>query len=522
MRFTACLVLVVAGSFSTGCGDDSSVGGSGGSGGNPTGGAPTVGGGGSGGVEQFSCDECAAPNDICVDDASCASTCPAGRSACDGPDTASNPDPERVCCPETQLCCPGVGTTFCTSLPACPLVCPDGTTCAEGSFCEKSPSDDSYTCSNECSPERACGTSCCPLGTRCEDGQCPLPDLSIDEPYLVESMEVSLRDFSENACVIQEGCVAAPGVRKLLRFSLKTPNTGAGDLFLGDPSGNELFEFSTCHEHFHFQGYAQYRLLDQDGRLAATGHKQAFCLLDFEPLGPDSGEDIYKCNYQGIQAGWSDIYNKDLPCQWVDITDVPAGEYQLEIQLNFEQTLAESDYTNNSAVFNVTVEPDSCPQGCRPDTNDGCCSIDDSCNHAEDGFCDCGGFYEWDAVDCSSCLGCDKVTTCTGGCTLASDVCCSAGDPCGYANNNVCDCEGMEDWDETDCTSCISSDPECSNVNTCPNGCSSAQSQPQCCGQNDDCGYANDGWCDCSGNTPWDYADCSNCTTSSQACDNIN
>lgn len=489
-----------------GCGDDTSQqGGAAGHGGS--------GGAGGNGGSFTSCESCASDGGVCVDGASCAASCPAERVACEGTDGTQPGAGFDLCCLDGQQCCPGPASTYCApaSLP-CPTFCPDGSLCPNGELCREDVESGTFGCAVDCPADLTCGDVCCPLGSKCVDGQCPLPDISIDGEYLTSTVRVELVDFSENSCSFQEGCIGATGKRKLLRFSLKTPNTGDGDLFLGDPFGNDLFEYSPCHDHYHFKGYAEYQLLDANDNLKASGHKQAFCLLDYAPLSQGAPAAQYDCQYQGISSGWSDIYEADLPCQWVDVTDVAPGTYKLRVRLNYEHTLAESDYTNNEQEFDLEILPETCPQGCRP-TDVSCCADGDPCGWGGDGSCDCGGFYDWDAADCAYCLSCEAVTTCTGGCTLASDPCCDAQNSCNLAGNDVCDCEGTQPWDSADCTSCISSDPECANVNTCPNGCTSFQSQPQCCVAGDPCGYAGDGWCDCSGMTNWDNADCSHCTT---------
>ncbi len=514
------------------CGDDEPVGG-GGTGNQGGTGATAPGGGGEGGSGAVAgnggmagaggafagCQACVPPFDICVDEASCSAGCPAGRARCDAAAPTSDEGPWDICCAEDSQCCPGAINPYCA--PAnepCGNVCADGTVCPSNEQCELDPPSGTYSCTTDCTDERSCGAECCPLGSQCENGTCPLPDLSIDTDYLIQSTEIVLRDFSAESCSLQEGCVGMAGERKLLRFSLRTPNTGDGDLFLGDPSGNTLFEYSTCHDHYHFTGYAEYRLIDSAGQVAATGHKQAFCLLDYDPLFDGAGPAKYTCQFQGIQKDWSDIYESTLPCQWVDITGVPGGDYQLEVRVNFDHILAETDFTNNDTVVPVTIPGDSCPNGCRA-ADAMCCAAGDPCGWGADGSCDCGGFYSWDAPDCSECLACETTTTCIGGCTLNAGMCCDATNPCNLDNNDVCDCEGAFGWDSADCLSCVSDDPECANVDTCPEGCSSAASQPQCCQVNDDvCGYANDGWCDCSGTTNWDSADCSNCLSNEPDC----
>jgi len=478
-------------------------------------GAAAPGGGGQGGASFESCADCSPPNDVCVDDAACAAICPAGRMACETAAQGDAPDAFRICCGEGDQCCPDAGGSFCAPAGApCPVACPDGSICPSPSFCQLDPFEGTYHCEQDCPVELTCGDVCCPLGSQCEGGVCPLPDIWVDQDYLQASVETVVVDVSPNSCSLMEGCIGAPGKRKLLKFSTRTPNTGEGDLYLGDPSGNDAFVYSTCHDHFHFQGYAEYRLLDENGQALAVGHKQAFCLEDFDPYDANAPEAKYDCGFQGIQLGWSDIYDRDLPCQWIDITDVPAGNYQLEIALNYQHTLAELDYTNDSAAIPIVVEADSCPNGCNP-TDAACCADGDPCGKAQDGVCDCGGFYDWDVQDCHACLECEMATTCVGGCAVPEgDSCCAPGDPCHLANDDVCNCGGLEDWDEADCTSCISSDPDCASVNTCPNGCTTVQQAGfQCCGSTDTCGFANDGWCDCGGTTPWDYADCTHCTT---------
>jgi hypothetical protein len=221
-------------------------------------------------------------------------------------------------------------------------------------WCEVHPSR-GESCKTECADALQCGDVCCPLGSKCDGGKCALADLSIDEDYLRRSVKFRRAPFGEESCALVEGCIAAPGRRDLLRFSLNSPNTGEGDLHLGDPSGNPLFQYSPCHQHYHFESYAYYELRKPDGTVVAPGRKQAFCLLDYTPLGEGSKEAQYDCSYQGISAGWADIYDDYLPCQWVDITDVPPGEYDLVVKLNHQRVLAESNYDNNEASVRVQV-----------------------------------------------------------------------------------------------------------------------------------------------------------------------
>jgi hypothetical protein len=154
---------------------------------------------------------------------------------------------------------------------------------------------------------------------------------------------------------VQENLIAA-GTHRLLRFSTESRNIGGADLVLGDPAGNPNFEFQECHGHYHFKGFASYVLRAPDGSLAAEGRKISFCLEDvsrWDPAAPARSR--YDCEMQGIRAGWSDIYDSGLPGQWIDVTDVPPGDYNLEITINPDLLLEEADYSNNTTVVPVKI-----------------------------------------------------------------------------------------------------------------------------------------------------------------------
>ena len=231
--------------------------------------------------------------------------------------------------------------------------------CLAGQWCATHPE---YTvCQDDCPPElQGPDATCCPLGSRwsAEAYACLLPDLWVEETRLAISKEITNDFFGEADCEIVEGCVSVPGQRRLLRFDTTTPNTGEGDLYMGPPGDRpDIFTFSPCHGHYHFDTYAVYELVDASGNVVAPGHKQAFCLLDFEPWLPGITifDAKYDCDRQGITLGFADTYDSFLDCQFVDITDVQEGEYTLRVTLNTEHLLAETDYTNNVGETQVFI-----------------------------------------------------------------------------------------------------------------------------------------------------------------------
>lgn len=218
-----------------------------------------------------------------------------------------------------------------------------------------------------CSSDADCPSSqvCCIAGflgscLSLDPGEvCPLPDLTVSAEVAQASLLINEEFFPPDSCAIEEGCVTESGQRRLLRFATMTPNIGEIDLTLGDPFVTPGFEFAPCHGHFHFNGYARYELLDLMGAVVATGHKQAFCLLDSVPVGLPGAptQPRFHCGFQGLQRGWADIYGEGLDCQWVDITGVPDGEYVLRITINPDAVIAEADFSNNTAEIPVTLAP---------------------------------------------------------------------------------------------------------------------------------------------------------------------
>ncbi|MCP4449789.1 MAG: hypothetical protein GY811_31325 [Myxococcales bacterium] len=183
-------------------------------------------------------------------------------------------------------------------------------------------------------------------------------DFSVDMGRSQIDLSIGEETFGATSCELEPGeeCVAAAGTRRVLRFSVETINLGEGDIVLGNPAENPNYDFSECHGHFHFRGYASYRLLGQGRAEVLVGRKQAFCLLDSEPYTEFASEDrAFNCFNQGLSAGWADVYAADLPCQFLDITDVPDGDYILEVAVNPDGILPDSDTTNNVGSIAVSI-----------------------------------------------------------------------------------------------------------------------------------------------------------------------
>jgi hypothetical protein len=226
-----------------------------------------------------------------------------------------------------------------------------------------------------------------------EDGT---PDLIVDQALLRQHWIVRVETFDGTACDVQEGGVT-PGEHPIVRFSVGTPNIGDADIFVGDPNqhiaaNDGLFEFASCHHHYHFRHYALYELVDPSSGHVWRAAKRGFCMLDLEKYGayPGPNNNDYKfrsCGavgvpgFQGISKGWSDVYWWKLQGQYfvLDGGDgqpvVPPGEYIIRITVNpgfvpqggepcrnadplhagVCHQLPESNYENNVAEVHITI-----------------------------------------------------------------------------------------------------------------------------------------------------------------------
>jgi hypothetical protein len=214
-------------------------------------------------------------------------------------------------------------------------------------------------------------------------------------------------------CSAIEGGVT-PGTRRLLRFTVTTPNIGDADNFIGNPrehfaANDGLFELDTCHGHFHFKNYATYKLIAEKDinnpkAVPWRSAKRGFCMLDTDPYLAslrDAPRNYWSCGtqtidgFQGISKGWNDTYIWFLGGQYfvLDGGDgqkaVPAGRYYIVVEVNpayapdkqgncprvkdpatgLCHQFAESNYANNTTAVLVYIA-ESGPSGPEKNSKD--------------------------------------------------------------------------------------------------------------------------------------------------------
>jgi hypothetical protein len=221
------------------------------------------------------------------------------------------------------------------------------------------------------------------------EGHALLPNLRPAPPDGFHiSSALNLVPFPENpllSCYVEETVQNPEHPTRCLRFNQTIANIGEGPLVVRfglagvvtpdtadniimqriyssdglyvDSPLNETYEFHEVHGHLHYKGFGQTKLYPwSDGVRAAepisVGKKVGFCVIDvlmldeyweqtgngprahvfpFDCIVPDeidpAGPQIWV--EQGVQVGWADVYGWNLADQFINITDVPDGVYEL-------------------------------------------------------------------------------------------------------------------------------------------------------------------------------------------------
>jgi hypothetical protein len=135
---------------------------------------------------------------------------------------------------------------------------------------------------------------------------------------------------------------------------------------------------SAEHNHWHFLGYERYELRrSRDDALLVRDHKAGFCFRDNparrvarhlpgEPAGAVFVESCRKNQPRalsvttGSSVGSLDWYPAFFHGQYVDVTGVPPGRYDLVHRVNVDWALREVSYANNAASIAIRL---AWPQG---------------------------------------------------------------------------------------------------------------------------------------------------------------
>jgi hypothetical protein len=183
-----------------------------------------------------------------------------------------------------------------------------------------------------------------------------LPDLEIYLPDFLPS-RIIYRYIHSASCEMVEECVGGTGWRRLLQFATSDENVGNQTLTIGgvdytitghsgELDTHNLFEYSACHNHFHFKYYGDFTWEGDE----IVNSKKGFCLQSTARTSNREGSPLHNafggCDFQGVEVGWVDQYKAGLPCQWLDITDFSSGKGTRSFHSNPLGFLCEGAFTD--------------------------------------------------------------------------------------------------------------------------------------------------------------------------------
>ena len=199
--------------------------------------------------------------------------------------------------------------------------------------------------------------------------------------------------FNQTIANVGEG----PMVMRFGLAGIVTPDTAdnvivqriySSDGSFEDVVAPETYVFHEVHAHLHYQGFGQTILYPWDatnGRgdtPATVGHKVGFCMIDvviqdeyweatgngprahtfpfdcvlpeeIDPSGPQAWVE------QGVAVGWADVYGWNLADQYIDITNIPDGTYELVQIANPNGSVLETTAVDNCTSTVITLSGDS-------------------------------------------------------------------------------------------------------------------------------------------------------------------
>ena len=136
-------------------------------------------------------------------------------------------------------------------------------------------------------------------------------------------------------------------------------------------AGTMGFDSKKGHNHWHFEQFAQYRLLNSDKSLAVRSHKVGFCIAPTDPVDLAEPTAVWQPSFLGfggqcgsptalwvqemMPVGWGDTYFQSVAGQSFNLTGLRNGTYYIEVVANPEKVLHETDTANDVSLRKVVL-----------------------------------------------------------------------------------------------------------------------------------------------------------------------
>ena len=144
-----------------------------------------------------------------------------------------------------------------------------------------------------------------------------------------------------------------------------------GDQVAYQQVGTMIWHPAPSHNHWHFNDFATYELLNADMTRAVRSGKESFCLANTdavdltgdgaaweayeEDLGSVCGGYEIRSIREVLSAGWGDTYAQYRAGQSFPIKNLADGIYWVRVLANPDDTLIETDTTNNESLRKVHI-----------------------------------------------------------------------------------------------------------------------------------------------------------------------
>jgi hypothetical protein len=135
--------------------------------------------------------------------------------------------------------------------------------------------------------------------------------------------------------------------------------------------GTLLYDAQSGHEHWHFQQFVRYSLLDSTRALVVRSQKDGFCLAPTDPIdlvqrgavwtpgqigfSGACGDQTAIWTREALPSGWGDTYVQTLPGQSFDITNLRNGTYYVSIEANPLGAIYEVRTGNDTSLRKVIL-----------------------------------------------------------------------------------------------------------------------------------------------------------------------
>jgi hypothetical protein len=137
-------------------------------------------------------------------------------------------------------------------------------------------------------------------------------------------------------------------------------------------AGTMGFDDKPGHTHWHFEQFAQYRLLAKNKTTVVKSQKVGFCIAPTDSVNLLLPHALWQpsllgffngaCGSQSalsvqemMPIGWGDTYDQFLPGQAFNITHLPNGTYYIEIIANPKRVLHETNYRNDVSLRKIII-----------------------------------------------------------------------------------------------------------------------------------------------------------------------